>query len=372
MHQTKNGNLHMLLSLCSFFTLSIVLVAYILISGKDISSTANVLVSQGFGVGIPIILHFLITKVPVKETLIIRKTHPLNILLCILLAYAIIPTMTLISILSQFFVQNHISDAVNEISSLPLWAGLLVLALTPAILEEISMRSIIISNYRNKKVLTTCFVSGFFFAMFHMNINQALYAFVMGFVMCLAVHLTGSVLSSMIIHFTINGTSLFLSWIFKVLAEYAPNNPNFSQETMNATLTTQELFISFVVYLVINVFTIPIAGLIIYGLMKFNKKERMLADKLTTGQVLFGDPVTSTTATVIDNLSASSALNDYQNALNANDYYTSIINESNSAITQAPKKEKIWTASLIASVVIFSLWVITIDIVLPILNKILA
>ena len=47
-------------------------------------------------------------------------------------------------------------------------------------------------------------MSGLLFGCFHLNINQALYAFVMGIVFAYMVEATGSLWSSVIAHFAVN------------------------------------------------------------------------------------------------------------------------------------------------------------------------
>ncbi|PKM51171.1 MAG: hypothetical protein CVV02_08475 [Firmicutes bacterium HGW-Firmicutes-7] len=288
MYSIKRGNRYLLVTLVTYLFGSTLLGLFIGLTKGTMGISLQILISQWGIIFIPIVFYFLITKAPIKKSLFIKKIKPLNVLFSVLLAGAIMPLLSFINILSQFFVKNVISEAILEIAEQPLWISLLLVAVTPAILEEVAMRGIITSNYRSKPVLTTCLISGFFFGMFHMNINQFLYAFVMGIIMCFVVHLTGSILSSMIIHFTINASSLIFAKGALFLQDYLTEiNPNYASQMEQAALDPTGTLIQGAIFLGVACLVMtPIAGLIIYGLMKYNKKENILKDRLTTGEVL--------------------------------------------------------------------------------------
>lgn len=331
MYSIKWGNRYLLVTLITFLIGSIFLGLFIGLTNIKLDIAFQIIISQWGFVFIPIVFYFLITKSSIKQTLLLRKIKPLNVLLCFLLAGSIIPLLSFINILSQFFVQNTISEAILEIAEKPLWLSLILIAVTPAILEEIAMRGIITSNYRNKSVLTTCLISGFFFGMLHMNINQFLYAFIMGAIMCFAVHLTGSIVSSMVIHFTINATSLILAKGALFLQEQLSDiYPNYATQMEQAVLDPTQSLIQGSIFLgILSLLITPIAVLILYALMKYNNKDNILKDRLTTGEVL--------------NLSDES-----------------IIQKTN---------EKVITPSFVISVLIFVGFVTIFEIIVPILFK---
>lgn len=334
MYSVKRGNRYLLFTLLSYCIGSVFIGLFVFFTKIEMDITAQIIISQWGIVFIPIVLYFIITKSPIEETLLLKKINIINILLCFALAFAIIPLLSLINVISQFFVKNLISDVILDIAKKPLWLSLSLMALTPAILEEIAMRSIIINNYRSKPILTTCLISGFFFGMFHMNLNQFFYAFAMGIIMCFVVHITGSIISSMIIHFTINASSLILvklldfaqNFLSKINPEYAAQ----IKDAASATVTTSSLIMSAVFMMALCVFTIPIALLILYALMKYNNKTNIFKNKLTTGDVL--------------NLDTSESLSN----------------------------EKIITPSLIISITIFGTFVIFFEILSPLISKLLS
>lgn len=332
MYSIKRGNRYLLLTIISFIAGSLLLDLYMQLTGTEMSLTLLVVISQWGMVLFPIILYFLVTRAPIKESLMLRKINSLNSLMSAGIAILIIPLLSLINVVSQFFVENKISDAVLEIAEKPLWLSLLLMAVSPALLEEISMRGIITTNYRSKSVLTTCVISGFFFGMFHMNINQFLYAFIMGMFMCFVVHVTGSLFSSMIMHFVINASSLTLAKFALFMQDYFSSDPMYMEQMNQATNMneTTALIFGTVFMLVLSVISIPLAILLIRGLMKYNNKMDIF--KKTTGEVLFS----SYHEKAPDSLSTT-------------------------------KKEKIITISFIASVATFTLFVVLFEILLPLM-----
>lgn len=99
--------------------------------------------------------------------------------------------------------------------------GVLVLALIPAIGEELIFRGVILHGLNSRySSLASILLSSAMFALFHMNLQQVFYQFLLGSIMAWAVLRTGSLISSMIIHFTSN--------FLVVLFEFIRNQTGFS------------------------------------------------------------------------------------------------------------------------------------------------
>jgi hypothetical protein len=96
--------------------------------------------------------------------------------------------------------------------SLPLWAFVLVVALTPAICEEFTVRGIILSGYKKTNINKAAVITGFMFAVLHLNPSQFLYTFALGVILAYLVSVTDSIFASMICHFIFNGINAVLAW----------------------------------------------------------------------------------------------------------------------------------------------------------------
>lgn len=287
MYSVNRANKYLFFVFLFFIMGSLGISTYVMLTGKEISLIENILVSQYVLVLLPVILYLIFTKASIKETFLFNKVDLINILLSVALAIFLLPLLSLINLISQLFVVNHLTEAIGDIMDMPLWLLLLLMALTPAIIEELSMRGIILSNYRNKTVMTTCLMNGLFFGMFHMNINQFCYAFVLGIVFCLIVHLTNSIFTSIIMHFTVNGIMLIYQKVLLSLNEIMLGEEATKKLITEATtLDTRTLLIAIIVLLVICIITLPVALFILYTIAKRNNKTHIIKEKLTTKEVL--------------------------------------------------------------------------------------
>ena len=91
----------------------------------------------------------------------------------------------------------------------PLWWQLFLIALLPAMCEELAFRGFILSGLlRRMSAPTAIIVSGFLFGFFHMNPQQLLTATVLGWILGLIATRTGSLLPGILFHFTNNSLAL--------------------------------------------------------------------------------------------------------------------------------------------------------------------
>lgn len=85
--------------------------------------------------------------------------------------------------------------------------------------EELIFRGVILNRLKPAfSFWTANAIQAALFGIFHMNIIQGLYAFALGMLLGMVVHVTGTILASMIMHITFNSTSIGLS----LLETHAP------------------------------------------------------------------------------------------------------------------------------------------------------
>ena len=141
-----------------------------------------------------------------------------TILKVIAITYLILPTMMFINGVSSMFVENKVVDAMDRIFQYPLWFRIATMALLPAVVEEFIFRGLIFNGLKRRNPLWAIIISGFLFGAMHMNINQFLYAFVMGVFFAFVAYATGSMWPTMIMHFIYNAQSVILSHILMTYA----------------------------------------------------------------------------------------------------------------------------------------------------------
>lgn len=240
----------------------------------------NLLVSQGLYI-IPTAAYLLLGKQDVKALLRIKKVHPANIVLLVLFAGFISPLLVFLNAISLLFTRNAIADTVTGIvTGYPLIIGITVIALIPAILEESVYRGVFFNEYRKIHPGKGIVLSGLLFGLMHMNFNQFIYAFAMGMIFALLVEATDSILASIIVHFTINGSSVMLTAILpkiqSILSETSGEYSNIVDSAQTTVMTPEVLIPVIAVYGVIAVFSTAIAFGILMGICHIAKRPDVI------------------------------------------------------------------------------------------------
>ena len=189
----------------------------------------------------------------------------------ILFSYLVTPLMSLINLISMLFVKNNIQNTIEVIiDQNPLYISIIAIALVPCILEETVYRGIFYNEYRKKNVTSGILLSALLFALLHMNFNQFFYAFVMGIVFVILIEATDTILSSMIMHFVINGTSVLNAYMIPklqdILEEVDPAYAKSLGESLNASLTRTELLASISSLWPIAIITTIFAAIVLYAI----------------------------------------------------------------------------------------------------------
>ncbi|WP_461206344.1 lysostaphin resistance A-like protein [Clostridium sp. DL1XJH146] len=187
---------------------------------------------------IPIVIYFIITRKPIIETLRLKKLNFSSLLIVIGIGFLIQPIASLFSIISQFVFPNDVSQLMAVMVDIPLSVKILVIAVTPALFEEMSMRGIVLKGYDNVNIHKGAIITGLFFGMMHMNGQQFLYAFVLGIIFAYLVRITGSIFSSMIVHFIVNASNTIIAhYVMKFLDIFG----GIEQLTSESSITTQPI-----------------------------------------------------------------------------------------------------------------------------------
>lgn len=169
-----------------------------------------------------------------------------NSFLLLLFTLSMVPVISLINAFSMMFAKNYLVEQLDNMNRNPLWLNLLLMAVVPAFVEEITFRGIMYTGYRASVIRRAVFASAIAFGMFHMNVNQFCYAALMGIVFSLLYEATGSIFSTMLVHFIFNANSVILdrvlTWFEAYVGKMAEKNESFeemaSQLSQTETVTT--------------------------------------------------------------------------------------------------------------------------------------
>ena len=148
-----------------------------------------------------------------------HRTEPSHLWDAILLGFTLHPTYTALgnAIQHVYAFGPEIEAALAHFSQLitaqPLWAILLLLAVLPAICEELAFRGFIFGGLlRQRGALRAILVSAAFFGFTHTVLQQSIAASIMGLMLGLIAWRTGGVICTICVHVINNALSISLSW----------------------------------------------------------------------------------------------------------------------------------------------------------------
>jgi len=365
MFTTKKGNQFALFFVIHFLTGNLLL-SLILRNFSYINSIIPIIAaSQLLLVFMPAIYYYFFFRTPVKATFRFYKTNPLNLVLCALLAIVSIPLVMLVNVMSQFLFTPALDDTLSSIGSESFLLSILVIAVFPGIFEELISRGIILSHYKHKKVLVTSLISGFFFGMMHMNMNQFMYAFVLGFLFSIVVHITGSIFTSMIMHFLINSINLSLAYL--ATSELFSSMPGFDdqQAAMENMDRTQMLLQSLGVVAFLFILSLPFFLGILFALVMVNNKMDLLKSNALSYKFFEGEEeienaeLNALYAVAQSTSDSFTNIKDDVTAMATEDNNGELINTYDDAIKDSVdqaifKNQKIMTVALVLTILVFA------------------
>ncbi|RDU22690.1 CPBP family intramembrane glutamic endopeptidase [Anaerosacchariphilus polymeriproducens] len=303
MRTTKNAGI-LFLIITIVYILGIFTIFKLNMNGIQLSTYLLLLVSQGFIV-IPGLIFLLVTKSNPIRLIPYRKIKISNLLLVVLITYLMIPLMSTISMISQFFVKDVASKAIGSLMDGPFLLNFLFIAVSPAIFEEFIFRGIMFHTMRKASIKYAALISSIMFGLVHLNFNQFCYTVFMGVFFALLIEATGSIYSSMTAHLIINGNSVILltviNLIIKKANELGLSTDLFSKQSGQSLqfhdgLSTIQILISVGVWILISIGTAVLAGVVFIVLCKrCNRWEHVKSiwkeekkEKIVTFPLIFG------------------------------------------------------------------------------------
>lgn len=176
----------------------------------------GVVIPQMF-IGVLPILACIYIKADMKKVFSLRLPNPGKLLGAFLLGIGTSSLSLIISnILSAAFPTDSESLSTNYLTildGLSFIPALLLIALTPAVCEELLYRGYMFTAFKQKIHLlpSICIVS-FLFAVSHMSLIKLLPTMILGIALAYAIHQSQSIFTSVLMHFLNNGFAVFVMY----------------------------------------------------------------------------------------------------------------------------------------------------------------
>ena len=249
--------------------------------GADGAQVGGILFAPGVSLAIgqicvtllPFVAYLFVTRQRLTDVLPLRPIGPLNMLLIALITITLMPLATLFNIVTMLVlgIGNNVSEIVGEVTQSGFGLAFIIIVLMPSVFEEISLRGVVLSNYRRVDVHKAALVNGLFFGIFHLNPIQFLYAFLLGYVFALMVIYTRSIYAAIFAHLVFNGIQVLLmrfaqQYIQHQIAQGEVINMQdaASPETLTAALVS---------YAVIAAIFTPVAVILLKSFRSINRRN---------------------------------------------------------------------------------------------------
>ncbi|WP_024864420.1 CPBP family intramembrane glutamic endopeptidase [Butyrivibrio sp. FCS014] len=201
---------------------------------------------------LPAIIYTRMKKERVIESFGFRKIKLSTIPWTVLLTIVSAPLLWCANSLSQVFVPNTVVAASDQFTSGSLLASYIVVAIVAPVCEESAMRGFCFNRFRRVTSLAVAAaVSGIMFGILHLNINQMCYAIVLGVIFALANFASGSIWTSIIMHFIFNSFGFLALAAAQAAAELS--GTDIAQQAEVARTESNVMLIAGLVLLVISV-----------------------------------------------------------------------------------------------------------------------
>ena len=211
---------------------------------------------QYFAFLIPISIYLFFNRQNLERILRPNALNLKSIFIIILIWLSILPVLYFIVELYVSLFGNTLADIVSEDAHDTFIFNLFFAAITPAVLEEILMRGIILDGYRNKPKFLAALMNGLLFGMLHLNSFQFFHTFIAGFIAVYLVLGTNSIFAGIFIHVINNGLPLLIDHLYPINSNvgYA-EDPNFLSLGLFAILGI--ILVVFFIRLLFKVNNIP-------------------------------------------------------------------------------------------------------------------
>ncbi len=249
------------------------------IASFKLSFPALMVTMQVLFLFVPTVIYFIVTKENVVDTLRLKKLPLKDVLMVIVIALFCQPVAWFLSYASGLFFPNKVAEVFKVISGLPYIVLLFVMAVVPAVFEEITLRGIILRGYKEESILKAALFTGLLFGMLHLNAQQFLYATALGILLAYLVRITGSIYSSILCHFLFNGVQVTMTKLAQVFAKMMNQDVAAAQSSAADIPLVAKLYTFFFLAVLAAVFTTFIVMLV----KKMKKdKEIMLNSESST------------------------------------------------------------------------------------------
>lgn len=236
----------------------------------------NFILSQSM-ILVPALIGVLLSKENLVQFARFRRIKISSVFMIILFTFLAMPLTVVINAISMLVVDNTVAAISGDVLELPFILMLFIIGIFGPFSEELVFRGVVYQGYKKSgTAFQAMILSALLFALMHMNINQAAYAFVIGLIMILLVEATGSIWSSVLFHVVFNSEQVCMMYLMDLIPGMG------SLQESQELLTTDMLLMAIGSYSMIAMVTTALAGCVLAWIAKNEKREEALRSLWTS------------------------------------------------------------------------------------------
>ena len=224
---------------------------------ENIGITGTFILSEAI-IAVPGFFFMIFAKDKWKDTLGFHKIKIPTVFLAALYMAFLSPLVVLCNAITLLFADNAAADILSTVSEISFAGMFFFIGILAPVCEECVFRGILYTGFRKTGTpMQAILWTAFLFGLFHMNVNQMVYAMMMGIAFGLLREATGSIWAGIIGHVCMNSYNVLMYYIQTIL-------PTEEIVAAEETLTTDTILMMIGVFLVISLFATPIAAFILW------------------------------------------------------------------------------------------------------------
>lgn len=155
-------------------------------------------------------------KVSVSDGIGFRRIHASTLVWVALITFMAQPLSTTMYELSTRVSPDFLEDASEMLYTNNFFIDAFTVAVLPGFFEEFVFRGVLQHSYRRAgyRLIPVILLTALEFGLFHMNVTQLSYAFIMGVLLSFVMESAGSIWASMFFHFLNNFFSVFENTVY--------------------------------------------------------------------------------------------------------------------------------------------------------------
>ncbi len=222
---------------------------------------------------LPCVIFLAVTKSSWVEAFRFRRIRISTFLLSLLYVVCWYPLTAAMNAVTMIFTENAAEQIIGMYSGMPFLPLWIVIAVMAPACEEFIFRGVILSGLRSGgRILGAVVLQGVMFGFLHLNLNQMLYAAVLGIGFGLLVESTGSIWTSYLGHMAINTLGVSAMVLQEKVTELFPGfmEGNMAESEIYSTGTYLS---AFVVLMMVSCVTIPLSVLLLRAISCMEGRE---------------------------------------------------------------------------------------------------